>query len=106
MIESKLVDQIPNILKNSLSFGLDVFQEKLGMMNNSKHFEELFFVKYGFRKSSSKDSKNTGGGCGGGLAHFNFFQTEGKFFRRWLPRLQAQTLPDANLLTGKLHLLQ
>ena len=38
-------DQIPNILKNSLSFGLDVFQEKLGRMTKSKHFEELCFVK-------------------------------------------------------------
>ena len=39
MIESKLVDQIPNILKNSLSFGLDVFQEKIGRLTEkNKHF--------------------------------------------------------------------
>ena len=67
MIESKLVDQIPNILKNSLSFGLDVFQEKLKIMNNSKHFEELFFVKnMVLEKVPQRIPKIQGVGVGGG----------------------------------------
>ena len=65
MIESKLVDQITNIKKNSLSFGLDVFQEKLRMMNNSKHFEELLFVKnMVLEKVPQRIPKNREGGQG------------------------------------------
>ena len=82
--------QIQTILGTFLlEFGLFPERGGLGWWPNSKHFEELFVLwfgrfprkigkddqiktfwgtlfcqKYGFRKSSSKDSKNTGGGGG------------------------------------------
>ena len=42
--------------------------------------------KIGFLKSSSKRSKNTGGGVQGRLEKF---QTEAEFFRVWLPLVTA-----------------
>ena len=56
-------DQIPNILRNFFSIGLDVFHEKWGRITKIQTFwGTLVRLKYGFKKSSSKDSKNTGGG--------------------------------------------